>query len=54
MGDQADVRHTFYAGIVDFFITNDGRMVEIFKDYVFADHGIVLTTGDFLEGYLSN
>ncbi len=52
LGDQVDIRHTFYAGIVNYFITNDNRMYTIFNDYVFAPHGKVIKPKDFIDNYV--
>lgn len=54
MGDQADVRHTFYAGIMDYFVSNDKRMIEIFNDYIFAECAIVIDPNDFINDYVRN
>ncbi|MHA1376476.1 MAG: hypothetical protein ACTSR7_19535 [Promethearchaeota archaeon] len=52
LGDQVDIRHTFYAGIVDYFITNDSRMYDIFNNYIIAPHGDVVKPKDFIDNYV--
>lgn len=50
-GDQADVRHAFYTGIVDYYLTNDERMIEIFNDYILSDHGEIIKADNFINTF---
>lgn len=47
-GDQVDVRHVFYAALVDYYVTADDGMADTLTNMVTADHGKVISPEEFL------
>jgi hypothetical protein len=51
LGDQADFRHAAYAGVVDVFVTDDGKMLHALGELVPSVRATVLTADEFLDRY---
>ncbi len=49
LGDQADYRHAFYAGLCDWYVTADKRMYQILTEFVQGVSADVMFPGEMLE-----
>lgn len=47
--DQTDFRHAYYAGIVDLYVTEDRKMLEILRDYVYTKQAEILDLDEYLK-----
>ena len=47
-GDQVDFRHSYYAGLVDIFVSGDDIMLTLLREFVKADTAEILSAQDFI------
>ena len=48
-GDVLDICHIFYLGLVDYFVTDDKKMLYILKEMLDTEEHIVLNSDDFIK-----
>jgi hypothetical protein len=48
-GELFDNTHVYYAGLVDYFVTDDNRMAYIMKDLLNIDHPVIISSNEFIR-----